>query len=108
MVAGRHSSADLRLPLPDVSRRHCRFAFSNGSWQVFDLSSLNGLFVNNERVEQAMLHHLDLIRIGSYTFQVVLEGVSANSAFPALGVNTQENIVGPLPEPKGFSQRKAS
>src|SRR6516165_2788523 len=84
MVAGRHSSADLRLPLPDVSRRHCRFAFSNGSWQVFDLSSLNGLFVNNERVEQAMLHHLDLIRIGSYTFQVVLEGVSANSAFPAL------------------------
>src|SRR6266436_2874985 len=34
MLLGRHSTADLRLPLPDVSRRHCRFLYQDGVWQV--------------------------------------------------------------------------
>ena len=37
MVLGRHSQADVRLPLPDVSRRHCRFYFLEGAWHVQDL-----------------------------------------------------------------------
>src|SRR5229473_2849513 len=45
-LMGRHSEADVRLPLPDVSRRHCRFLFADGAWQIFDLDSLNGVFVN--------------------------------------------------------------
>src|SRR5258707_482200 len=53
MLLGRHSSADIRLPLPDVSRRHCRFVFLDGRWQVFDLNSLNGVFVNDQPVAQA-------------------------------------------------------
>src|SRR5207247_5317592 len=40
MVMGRHSEADVRLPLPDVSRRHCRFVFTNSAWQVLVLDSL--------------------------------------------------------------------
>src|SRR2546423_3973024 len=32
MLLGRHSGADLRLPMPDVSRRHCRFVFQDGVW----------------------------------------------------------------------------
>src|SRR5947209_5757429 len=64
-MMGRHSSADIRLPLPDVSRRHCRFAFADGAWQVIDLDSLNGVFVNNQRVRQAVLKNGDRIRIGS-------------------------------------------
>jgi pSer/pThr/pTyr-binding forkhead associated (FHA) protein len=71
-VIGRHMDADVRLPLPDVSRRHCRFVFADKSWQVFDLNSLNGVYVNGERVEQAMLRQDDVIRIGSYTFTVDL------------------------------------
>ena len=46
MLIGRHSQADIRLPLPDVSRRHCRFFFGEGVWQVLDLNSLNGVFLN--------------------------------------------------------------
>ena len=53
VVLGRHSAADVRVGLPDVSRRHCRFVFADNRWQVFDLNSLNGLFVNGERVQQA-------------------------------------------------------
>jgi len=71
-MLGRHSSADVRLPLPDVSRRHCRFVYSEGCWQVIDLDSLNGVFVNNQRVRQTVIHNGDRIRIGSFVFEASL------------------------------------
>lgn len=72
MLIGRHTEADIRLPLPDVSRRHCRLLFSEGCWQVIDLNSLNGIQVNGEQVLQAPLEHGDLLRIGGFTFAVDL------------------------------------
>src|SRR5262249_23881460 len=74
LVFGRHSSADVRLPLPDVSRRHCRFDFGDGRWQVIDLDSLNGVFVNGAPVRQAELHDRDVLRIGGFVFDVDLRG----------------------------------
>jgi pSer/pThr/pTyr-binding forkhead associated (FHA) protein len=74
MLAGRHSEADVRLPLPDVSRRHCRFVFTENAWHVFDLASLNGVFVNGERVQHALLHDHDLVTIGGFQLQVDLSG----------------------------------
>jgi len=70
VLVGRHSRADVRLALPDVSRRHCRLVFSNGGWQVVDLNSLNGVFVNGERVIQAALQDHDIIGIGAFRFEV--------------------------------------
>jgi hypothetical protein len=72
MVVGRHAASDIRLHLPDVSRRHCRFLFSDGRWQVLDLHSTNGVLVNDVRVDRAVLRQRDLVRIGSYTFEVKL------------------------------------
>jgi pSer/pThr/pTyr-binding forkhead associated (FHA) protein len=72
MLVGRHTEADVRLALPDVSRRHCRFRFADGHWQVTDLNSLNGVYVNDERLQEATLCQGDLIRIGSLTFVVDL------------------------------------
>jgi pSer/pThr/pTyr-binding forkhead associated (FHA) protein len=72
MLVGRHSEADIRLPLPDVSRRHCRFLFGNGHWVVMDLNSLNGVFVNDEPVAHATLKQGDRVRIGGYIFAVDL------------------------------------
>lgn len=73
MMLGRHSAADIRLALPDVSRRHCRFVFQHGAWKVIDLNSLNGVFVNDERMQEAVLYEGDRVRIGSFTFQVHME-----------------------------------
>jgi pSer/pThr/pTyr-binding forkhead associated (FHA) protein len=70
VVVGRHSDADVRLPLPDVSRRHCRFTFHDGVWRVFDLNSLNGLFVNGDRVADSVIQNGDSVRIGGFTFRV--------------------------------------
>jgi pSer/pThr/pTyr-binding forkhead associated (FHA) protein len=86
MLIGRHSEADIRLHLPDVSRRHCRFRFHDGSWHVYDLSSMNGVYVNDERVGQAELHDSDLIRIGGYTFEAHYgePGTACSQTFPAI------------------------
>ncbi len=74
MLLGRHSTADLRLPLPDVSRRHCRFLYQDGVWQLLDLESMNGVYVNGERVQEATLQDQDLIGIGGFQFRVLLAG----------------------------------
>jgi pSer/pThr/pTyr-binding forkhead associated (FHA) protein len=71
-LVGRHSTADLRLPLPDVSRRHCRFLWKDGRWQVIDLHSLNGVYVNGELVREATLQAGDRVRLGGFTFRVDL------------------------------------
>ncbi len=82
MIVGRHSSADVRLALPDVSRRHCRFVFSDRQWEVFDLNSLNGIFVNGARLQEAVLSHGDTVRIGSLTFRVDLQAESHTLPLP--------------------------
>jgi pSer/pThr/pTyr-binding forkhead associated (FHA) protein len=70
-LIGRHSDVELRLSFPDVSRRHCRLLFDDGVWQIHDLDSLNGLFVNGERMQEATLYDGDRIRIGEATLLVI-------------------------------------
>ena len=69
-IVGRHSDADVRLALPDISRRHCRLAFENHQWRVYDLNSLNGVFVNGERMQEATLYHGDRLQLGTFNFLV--------------------------------------
>jgi pSer/pThr/pTyr-binding forkhead associated (FHA) protein len=69
-ILGRHSRADVRLPLPDVSRRHCRLFWCDSEWRVADLNSVNGTFVNDQAVETAPLRPGDALRIGGFTFLV--------------------------------------
>jgi FHA domain len=70
LVLGRHTGADIHLPLPDVSRRHCRFVYTGGHWQVIDLQSLNGVWVNEQLVQRAPLYAGDRLRIGAFVFTV--------------------------------------
>jgi pSer/pThr/pTyr-binding forkhead associated (FHA) protein len=100
-VVGRHSEADVRLPLPDVSRRHCKLTCTPGGWQVADLNSLNGIQVNGETVLQAPLEHGDLLRIGGFTFAIDLTEPSRM----AEGSSHVRSILETLASP---SSRKAS
>lgn len=70
VVVGRHSQADVRLALTDVSRRHCRLFFQGGCWRVQDLASLNGILVNEERMLEAPLYDGDRLRVGGFTFTI--------------------------------------
>jgi pSer/pThr/pTyr-binding forkhead associated (FHA) protein len=111
MVVGRHSEADVRLGLPDVSRRHCRFLFADGAWQVTDLNSLNGTFINEARLQEATLAHGDRVRIASLTFLVEYAAPTATVALSAAEHEAQANVLKSiadvLPDPCQ-EKRKAS
>lgn len=64
VIVGRHTSVDVRLPYPEISRRHCRFLFEAGQWRVIDLDSMNGVYVNGERMYDAVVYDGDQVRVG--------------------------------------------
>jgi pSer/pThr/pTyr-binding forkhead associated (FHA) protein len=67
-IIGRHPNCDLRIPLMDISRRHCQVDCHNGLFGLRDLGSSNGTFVNGERIEETQLKPGDHIQIGQLTF----------------------------------------
>ncbi|WP_136193065.1 FHA domain-containing protein [Actinomyces procaprae] len=66
-TVGRHPRADIFLDDVTVSRKHALFtALPGGGFSVRDQGSLNGTYVNRQRVEQAALRVGDEVQIGKY------------------------------------------
>ena len=63
---GRSLAADIRFDDPTVSRRHALIVRQADGVRVLDDRSLNGVFVNGERVEWRALAHGDEIVVGRY------------------------------------------
>jgi len=66
VLIGRHPESDLFLDDVTVSRRHARVIRDAVGVCVKDDGSLNGTYVNGERVEEALLRSYDELRIGKY------------------------------------------
>ncbi|MFO8006413.1 MAG: HD domain-containing protein [Candidatus Brocadiia bacterium] len=73
VVIGRADDAEIRLMQSKVSRRHCRIHFENGFYSIEDTDSKNGTWVNNRRIQKAILFHHDRITLGSTEFRFVLD-----------------------------------
>jgi pSer/pThr/pTyr-binding forkhead associated (FHA) protein len=66
-TAGRHPQSDIFLDDVTVSRRHVEFRRSpDGSFTVADVGSLNGTYVNRERIDSVSLANGDEVQIGKY------------------------------------------
>ncbi|MEU3697072.1 FHA domain-containing protein [Streptomyces griseoviridis] len=66
-TAGRHPQSDIFLDDVTVSRRHVEFRRQpDGSFTVADVGSLNGTYVNRERIDQVALSNGDEVQIGKY------------------------------------------
>ncbi len=63
---GRSLAADVRFDDPTVSRRHALLVRQPDGVRVLDDRSLNGVFVNGERVEWRVLEDGDEIIVGRY------------------------------------------
>jgi pSer/pThr/pTyr-binding forkhead associated (FHA) protein len=63
---GRSLAADVRFDDPTVSRRHALLVRQPDGVRVLDDRSLNGVFVNGERVEWRVLEDGDEIVVGRY------------------------------------------
>ncbi|MDT5349961.1 MAG: hypothetical protein QOH91_3248 [Mycobacterium sp.] len=64
--AGRHPDSDIFLDDVTVSRRHAEFRLENTEFQVVDVGSLNGTYVNREPVDSAVLANGDEVQIGKF------------------------------------------
>jgi pSer/pThr/pTyr-binding forkhead associated (FHA) protein len=65
-TAGRHPESDIFLDDVTVSRRHAEFRREAGVFVVRDVGSLNGTYVNRERVESATLANGDEVQVGKF------------------------------------------
>ena len=63
---GRHPDSDIFLDDITVSRRHAEIRRRGGGFSLHDVGSLNGTYVNRERVEEAELRSGDEIQIGKF------------------------------------------
>ncbi|MCG8590042.1 MAG: FHA domain-containing protein [Proteobacteria bacterium] len=64
VTIGALASNDLVLDRPTISRNHAAVLVEKGKARIEDLSSTNGTFVNDRRVESSMLEPGDRIRLG--------------------------------------------
>jgi len=65
-TAGRHPSSDIFLDDVTVSRRHAEFVRTADGFAVRDVGSLNGTYVNRERIDEAELASGDEVQVGKY------------------------------------------
>lgn len=72
---GRHPESDIFLDDITVSRRHAEFVTEGGATRLKDLGSLNGTYVNRERIEDVELASGDEVQVGKFKL-VFLSAVS--------------------------------
>jgi len=64
--AGRHPDSEIFLDDVTVSRRHAVFRRSSDGYRVADVGSLNGTYVNRDRIDDVLLSGGDEVQIGKY------------------------------------------
>ncbi len=85
-VVGRREDCDLRIPLGEVSRKHCRIIKDGETIRLEDLGSSNGTYHNGQRCREATLGPGDTLQIGPVTFMIQIDGVPADEDMqPATG-----------------------
>lgn len=78
-TAGRHPDSDIFLDDVTVSRRHVEFRRDGTGFGVYDVGSLNGTYLNRERIDSATLAAGDEVQIGKFRL-VYLTAVNGEEA----------------------------
>jgi uncharacterized protein YegL len=62
---GRSKDNELHLDDTSISRRHAEIhRNNNGTFEIVDMNSMNGVYINNEKIGKAELHEGDIVEIG--------------------------------------------
>ncbi len=84
-VIGRREDCDLRIPLGEVSRKHCRFIIDKDALRLEDLGSSNGTFHNGTRVQEAVIGAGDTVQVGPVIFVIQIDGQPADEDIQPAG-----------------------
>jgi predicted component of type VI protein secretion system len=69
LLIGRHPDCDVRIELPQISRRHCCIALAYDRFVIRDLGSTNGVRVNGRVVDEAHLQAGDEVAIAQIIYR---------------------------------------
>jgi hypothetical protein len=75
ITVGRHPDSDIFLDDVTVSRRHAELRKVGPGFEVVDVGSLNGTYVNKDRVEKALLNNGDELQVGKFKLVYVSLGL---------------------------------
>ena len=90
-VIGRREDCDLRIPLGEVSRKHCRMVRDGDTLRLEDLGSSNGTYLNGTRVErEATLNPGDSIQVGPVVFVLQVDNYPADDELRPITIGTAE------------------
>ena len=64
LAGGRHPSQEIQLLDPEVSRRHFLIRPEGVEYVIMELQAANGVYVNDQRVNEHKLRDGDRIRVG--------------------------------------------
>ena len=92
-VIGRREDCDLRIPLGEISRKHCRLVRDGDSLRLEDLGSSNGTYLNGQRVQEAILTAGDSIQVGPVVFVLQVDGQPAEDELTPITVESAQQEV---------------
>lgn len=80
---GRADDCKIRIPSSNVSRKHCKLTLKDKLAFVVDLQSVNGTFVNGEKISKStVLREGDILLIGPISFRVMIPTTVSSSIDP--------------------------
>jgi pSer/pThr/pTyr-binding forkhead associated (FHA) protein len=77
ITIGRHPDSDIFFDDVTVSRRHAEIHRVHDGFEVTDAGSLNGTYVNQERVEHGRLSNGDELQVGKFKLMFLALGGSS-------------------------------
>lgn len=81
-TVGRHPEADIFFDDVTVSRRHAEILRKGTSFDLVDQRSLNGIYINGERVDRGTLVNGSELRIGKFRLNFFASPLDALAATP--------------------------
>lgn len=79
-TVGRHPEADIFFDDVTVSRRHAEITRSGSTFEIIDQRSLNGTYVNGERVDRSVLVDGSGLRVGKFRLNFFASPVDRTAA----------------------------
>lgn len=97
LLIGRDDEADLMLPDNSVSRRHAALQRTEQGFEIEDLGSTNGTFIDGQLIDRVSLSSGDTIRIGSFLFKFLSAGsVESQYHETVYGALTRDALTGTM------------
>jgi two-component system cell cycle response regulator len=118
-LIGRASDAAISFPDDGVSRRHAKIVQGEGEPWIEDLQSANGTIINGKRIDRAVLHDGDKIRMGravvlKFTYADELEADFQQKMYDKAlrdeptGAYNKRHFLDRLPSEIAFARRHAT